>query len=190
VRETLIVNYQTPSWTATDSSGQNHTILTPPVSLSLVTTFKAQGGFGADNPITISAVITDANVTVTEYYCCLGFYNAVLANNPQDSQHAWLALVNQGNGIYTAGGVLEWPDGGPTYSWLLPNFPPHIKTTYNIALLVIASGGRPPTLTIDPISDTLAWQDAQRNTRLSYVTAGLLIIGPYEVVKRLSGRKD
>jgi hypothetical protein len=189
VSERLNVNYQSPSITVTDSSGRNHTILTPPISLDLETTFKAQGSFGASNPITISAVITEANITVTDYYCCLLFSNAVPADNPTDRLHDWLPLVNWGDGTCTACGVLEWPDGGPTYTWLLPKFPEHVRTKYNIPLEMITSGGRPPTLTIDPMSDTLAWRDSQQNTQFTLIGLGILIIGPYEVLKRLVGRQ-
>lgn len=185
VGETLNVNYQVRSVTVADSSGQNHTILTPPVTLDLETIFKAQGTYGADNPITISAKITKANITVTDYYCCLLFVNALPVDYPFAKLFDWLPLMNQGDGTYTAEGVLVWPDGGPTYTWLLPNFPPHTKATYNIPLEMITSGGRPPTLTIGPISETLTWQNDQRNTQLELITLGVIIIGPYEVAKRL-----
>jgi hypothetical protein len=194
VRETLTVNYHSPSKTVTSALGHNYTILTPPINFYIVTTFKAQGGFGADNPITISALITEANNTVTDYYCCLSFWNAVPANDTTNAQHDWLPLKNWGNGTYTADGVLEWPDGGPTYTWLWPNHPANVTATYRVGLDIITYGGRTPTLTISPISDTLAWQDAQRNTRLELIGLGIVIIGPYEAAKRrrysVHGEKD
>jgi hypothetical protein len=190
VREMLTINYHRSSIWAISKLGHNYTILTPPINMYVVTTFNAQGSFGADNPIAINVVISDANNTVTDYYCCILFWNAVRANETANPLHDYLYLKNWGNGTYTARGVMEWPNEGPTYTWLWPNYPANVTADYRIPLDMITFGGRQPTLTIGPISDTLAWQDAQRNTRFSYVTAGLLIIGPYEVVKRLSGRKD
>lgn len=187
VSETLYVSYQSPSITVTDSNGNNVTILTPPVTLDLDTTFEAQGSFGARNPITISAVITEANTTVTKYYCCLLFTGAVPPNIPWAAEFDWLTLTNRGDGTYTAGGVLEWPDGGPTYTWLMPNFPEPL-TQYRIPLEMITSGGRLPTLTIEPMSATLAWQNAQQETQLGYAELGIAIIGLVslaEVVRRL-----
>ena len=191
VREMLTVNYHTTSTTITSAFGHNYTILTPPIRFYLVTTFRAQGGFGADNPITINAMITEANNTVTDYYCCLSFWNALPANDTTNTRHDWLPLKNWGNGTYTADGVLEWADGGPTYTWLWPNHPANVTTTiYRVELDIITYGGRSPTLIIDPISDTLAWQDAQRNTRLELISMGIAIIGLYEFVKRVAGRQE
>jgi hypothetical protein len=190
-RETLTVDYQNSSEIAKNPLGQSYTFLTPPISLLVETTFNAQGTFGADNPITIHAVIHNANNTVTNYYCCLDFLNAVPVNNPSDSEHSWLPLKNWQNGTYTADGVLEWPNGGPTYTWLLPNPPPNGCANYRVPNDMITSGGRrSPTLTIGPISDTLTWQNDQRNTQLVIYTLGVIIFGPYEVVKRLVYRRN
>lgn len=190
VRETLTVNYHSPYTIVTSKLGHKYTILTPPLTFFIATTFKAQGGFGADNPIAVSSVIYEANNTVTDYYCCVLYWNAVPANDTTNSLLDYLPLKNWGNGTYTAAGVLEWPDGGPTYTWLWPNHPANVTADYRVTLDIITYGGRNPTLIIGPISDTLAWQDAQQNTRLELIGLGIAIIGPYEVVKRLAGRQN
>lgn len=187
VREMLTVNFHSSSKTVTSSLGHNYTFVTPSIRLVIATTFKAKGGFGADNPITIHAVISDANNTVTDYYCCILFWNSVPANDTTNSEHDWLPLKNRCDGTYTADGVLVWPVGGPTYTWLYPNPPANFKTIFRVGLDIITYGGRQPTLVIDPVSDTLAWQDSERSTRLELIGLGILIIGPYEVAKRLVG---
>jgi hypothetical protein len=190
VREMLTVNYHSPYKIVTSKFGHNYTILTPPIRFFIATTFRAQGGFGADNPITVHSVIYEANNTITDYYCCVLYWNAVPANDTTDSLHDYLPLKNWGNGTYTADGILVWPDGGPTYTWLWPNHPANVTADYRITLDIITYGGRNPTLIIGPFSDTLAWQDAQRNTRLELIGLGIVIIGPYEAVKRLAGRQN
>jgi hypothetical protein len=190
VPEILTVIYPVTSLTVTSALGNNYTFLTPRIKFTITTTFDARGSFGANNPISVHVVISGANNTVTNYYCCVLFWNAVPASNPSDSEDNWIPLMNQGNGNYTADGILEWPDGGPTYTWLLPLQAPVPTTTIVPLTIITLNGTRPPTLTIGPTSDTLAWQDAERTYRIEVVGVGILIIGPYEVVKRVAGHHE
>jgi hypothetical protein len=192
VSERLTTNFPSDNITVTGSNGQNYTFLTPHISYLVEITFNAQGSFSADNPITIHVVIYNANNSVTEYYCCIAFWGAVPASNPSDFADNWFYLNDMGNGNYTADGVLEWPQGGATYDWLWPNMPQGVTSAaYHLDFSFITfNNQRSPTLTIGPSSDTLAWQSAQQNIKNGWITLGVLVIGPYEVVKRLSGRRE
>ena len=193
--EFLTVKYPNDSSLVQASNGVEYTILTPTVHFDIETTFQAQGGYGADNPITIYSVITNANATLTNYYCCLMFTNSY-SPNPAITEDDWLNLTNNGDGTYSADGVLEWATGGPTYTWLLPQPPvlpagQNLRTVWGVGMDVITLQGTrtTPTLTIDSIGATQSWQSAQLSTRISITELGVMIIGPYEVVKRVVYRQ-
>lgn len=189
--EILVVKYPSDSTVIQASSGINYTVLTPTVKFEIDTTFEAQGGYGADNPITIHATITEANTTLTDYYCQVLFTDAS-SPSPNAYEGGWLNLIPHDNGTYyTADGTLEWATGGPTYTWLAPCVPSGFVgyTYWSVGMDVInPNGSRQPTLTIDPISSTQDWQNAQLYARLEMTGIGVLIIGPYEGLKRLVGR--
>ena len=189
--ELLTVRYPNDSTIVQSSNGVKYTVLTPTVHFEIQTTFEAKGGYGAGNPITIHALITHANATLTDFYCCL-FFTGASSPNPSLYEAGWLNLTKIDSQTYTADGVLEWATGGPTYTWLYPNAPipspgTSLQTYWGVGMDVITLKGirTDPTLTIDPLADTQAWQNAQLSTQISITGIGIAIIGPYEFLKRV-----
>jgi len=194
--EIMTVKYPTNSTTVTASNGINYTIPTPTVHFSITTTFTAQGGYGADNPITIHSVINGANASLMDYYCCL-FFTDASSPSPSEYEAGWLNLADLHNGTYVANGTLEWAAGGPTYTWLYPNNPlPSGRALWGVAMNVIApnGSGRQPTLTIDPLSSTQSWQNNELQVREGYTTVGWVPFGLFvsfvSVTTYLSKRKE
>jgi len=163
-------------------------LITPPVSFSIVSTFKAQGDYSADNTITVHAVIYGVNLTdFFRDYGGMLYSGSYYANDT--SKQAGLYLKNWGNGTYTADGQVEWETGGPTYVWLIPrpqNITHSVYYTYIVPLSSVSKS--PPVMSIGSINDTNTWRGQEFQNRIGLLIVAFLPFGAYETATKVRRR--
>ncbi len=147
----------------------------PNVTFSIVSTFRAQGTFGADNPIKIHAVINGVRMqagfnssTLLAYYYAV-VYTDGYPPKPNDSASVSLGrlpLDDLRNGTFVADGTLEWHEGGGTWVSLLPS----ISLIRNIGADRALMAQGPPTTTIGPVKETRDWQSDELHTRIEIMS--------------------
>ena len=157
----------------------------PAVRFYYLITFDAQGGFGADNPITIHITITDANFTFIHTYCCVIFTDAYNVTNPNYNEQPKLTLTYwTKNNSYTASGQAGWSAAGAVWMFLQPSR--ETGRTYSVIDRAIMQTG-PQVITIDALADTQSWQSSQLTTQFEIAALGVSPLFGYEALKRALG---
>lgn len=162
----------------------------PPIKCDIVYTLSAKGSFSAENPITITVNVTNANITdLLDYYKCVGFFDSVFAT--QEPQYTplgvevpgYVPLTRQPNGTYIGTATLKWHVESDVYSFMVPQ-PKYSPFNMKVG----PSSDEMPIIHVSPSSDTFNWRFSETTTRLTFVFLGFsfLMLQPiFEAILRL-----
>jgi len=145
----------------------------PPIEVEIVHKMVAKGSFSAENPITITVNITDANVTnLLDYYESVAFFGSVFATEqPQYAKEGvevpgYVTLAKQTDGTYFGRMALKWHVESDVYTFLVP------QSQYSFKMKVGPSTDENPLMHISPSSDTFNWKFNEITTRFTIVLVG------------------
>ena len=144
--------------------------IAPPVSVEVQIWLTASGALSVNNPVTVRAIVTDANVTdLLRYYNAISFTDAYQTDGSQNAKIPLKANPST-TGEYDADGTIIWLIEGPTWVIFLPNTEKNIvanraDVTKGDAVAQIAS-----------IGDTLSIQNSVTEQRLTWVLVGFSVL--------------
>ena len=163
----------------------------PPIKVEIVYKMVAKGSFSAENPITITVNITNANVTnLLDYYESVAFFGSVFATQqPQYAKEGvevpgYVTIHKQADGSYFGKATLKWHVESDVYTFLVP------QRQYSFQMKVGPSVDELPLMHISPSSDTFNWKFNEITTRFTIALIGFsfLMLQPIlDAIFRLKG---
>lgn len=171
----------TPMSVITDSGNQTVSSTGHPTyRYNFDITVYAKGVVSANNPVTLSVVLSNLNATksLLDDYCCIGFTGAHgirESDGAVTSNLGRLPIKAQGDGTYVAEGDLVWLASGDTWLVVLPND----VLTNDLSVPTSSLKVGDPAFTVGTVSDTLSWQNNELMQKLTWVLIGFSIIACY-----------
>ncbi len=156
----------------------------PTITATFAYYFTARGSFSADNPITVSVIISDVNTTnLLQYYGELGFWGSVLYSSKSqyiggEEQNGYIFLKQAPDGSYRGTATLIWPIESVVFTYLLP-----VPALFSSSVSIGAPNNSTQsvsTLTISSSQDTFNWQFDDLATKLTLIVIAfsLLMLQP------------